>query len=354
MESYKVMKNLNKFFFPGELLDFSYRNKLPAAITPIKMSETESAFLTALLEQEKPKNVLELGVFAGGTTCLIMEVLSKVSPNAHLTSVDLYDNWFDDPSKKTGFLCKSSSAPISWELITGKYLPELASEFTPFDFVILDTVHFVPGELLDILVILKMVQDKAIVVLHDINLFATGFAWQQNAFATKLVYDAVVGEKINVLIPNSLEPANIGAFIVTEDTLKYIINLFLLFSFRWEYIISKEEFNIYHKFYELNYGPEYAEYFAISYEQNKNLYQKLKEKDRVLNEINTNSHSYNIFLQHKKHFWSSDSTIVNNLHQNSIKKEIKRRIVAKYPKLSRLFLPALKVCYNGAKKCGLI
>lgn len=147
----------NSIFGSADFLRYEYRAGLDPAISPIKMNEFESAYLAGLLEHKKPQNVLELGVSAGGTTCLIMEVLSKVSPNAHLTSVDLYDNWFDDPSKKTGFLCNKLTAPINWQLITGKYLPELASEFTPFDFVIMDTVHFVPRELLDIPVVLKMV-----------------------------------------------------------------------------------------------------------------------------------------------------------------------------------------------------
>ena len=45
------------------------------------------------------------------------------------------------------------------------------------DFIIIDTVHFMPGEFLTFLTALPQLKDGCIVVLHDIHLNMVGFEY---------------------------------------------------------------------------------------------------------------------------------------------------------------------------------
>lgn len=315
------MKKLEvPFFSKQDISSPEYRAALPAGITPIMMNEFESAFLAGLLENEKPKNVLELGVSAGGTTCLIHDVLKKASPGAMLHSVDLYEDWFDDPAYKTGYLATAyCGGSPSWKLHTGKYFVELVSTFSqPFDFVILDTVHFFPGELLDLLVVLTNMTENAIILLHDINLASIGVSWQREAFATKLIYDAIVGEKFITLESNHNLP-NIGALRINHDTYKYIENLFLLFSFKWEYLIPEVCYKLYHTFYEQYYGEECAEYFLLSYEPTRCFFKKLESELTGDGPSKSSHQGDKIFNAHLTHLNENSFVSVLGLLRNAQK-----------------------------------
>jgi len=257
--------------FSKNICDYSIREKLPDTVKEIEMSLFESAFLCGLIKQYKPENILEVGVSAGGTTSLMLTALKEYGLKTNLYSVDILPSWYRDKKLRTGWTAYDNfpKAP-NWALYTGLYLPQILPKLNlKFDMCVIDTLHVLPGEALDFLVAIKFMNMGGIVCFHDIALY---FYYKQfyESFATKVVYDACVGDKIlceetdyDFGIPN------IGAFVVTEDTYKYIDNPFSTLSMRWSYLPSQEEKDIYAKFYEHHYGKEYAHFFELAYKQNR-------------------------------------------------------------------------------------
>lgn len=277
-----------------------FRANLPETINHIEMSYFESSFLAGLLCLDQPKNILEVGVSAGGTTALILNVLSSLNNNAHLNSVDLNEKWYVDKQKETGYLAKQMPYD-NWQLHTGKYLPEVIDNLPhPFDFCILDTVHSLPGELLDFLVLLPYMKLNSILVLHDINLFFIGQHFQRDSFSNKILYDNICGEKIYTLDTETNQLPNIGAVRITEDTIKYINNVFYSFAMAWVYIPNENEFNIYYNFFKKTYGEKYADYFLLAFNQNKELLSMIEKEKNIqpidLSKNGTNEVSMRSFL----------------------------------------------------------
>ena len=75
----------------------------------------------------------------------------------------------------------------------GKILPYVIEKIgSEIDFVVLDTCHILPGELLYFLCILPYLKNGAVVVFHDITLNLQG---ADKAYATKIVLDMSTGKK---------------------------------------------------------------------------------------------------------------------------------------------------------------
>lgn len=342
-----------KIFSSPDWLDYGIRESLSPDIAPIKMSVFESAFLAGLLEKAKPLNVLELGVSAGGTTCLILDALRKCAPAAKLSSVDLFERWFDDPALKTGYLvlAREKTPAQDWKLYTGKYLPQIIHELPqPIDFAIIDTVHFLPGELLDVLVLLPYMKPDGILLFHDINLYAIGYEWMANGLATKVIFDALPGEKILVRDDSSSLLPNIGAIRINHDSLKYVENLFLSLSLPWHYLIRPEEFDIYYQCYARLYGEEFAQYFYLAYEQNKFIF--AKRENNVL--MHDQSQSRKIFLQNKRNFSCFASEYEFTPASTSLRENIKEKLKERYPNSYNKILPVLRIGYRMAKRLNLV
>lgn len=89
--------------------------------------------------------------------------------------------------------------------------------------------------------------DNGIIVFHDIHLH---FGNKQSAYATKLIFDSCVGQKLmaRALSRSNMLP-NIGALIIGNNIQKYIKDCFQLFSMKWEYQIKDSEFKIYYDFF---------------------------------------------------------------------------------------------------------
>lgn len=125
------------------------------------MERSESSFICSLLQVYRPKKILEVGVAAGGTTAMVLQVLEDMNMPYEMYSVDLAPK---TAGQDTGFLAtfaKENNLLITppqstlcgtHEFYLGKYLPQVIDEIGGnIDFVILDTVHYTPGELLDFL-----------------------------------------------------------------------------------------------------------------------------------------------------------------------------------------------------------
>ena len=153
-------------------------------------------------------------------------------------------------------------------MLLGKFLPEwlpdIAAEAEDgIDFVILDTVHKTPGEMLDFLAILPYLTPDACVVLHDIG--AQHYWGDATTFATQLVLSVVTADLILREDPDrQLRYPNIGAFTVNAETRKYIRNVFCALTLPWHYLPEAKELSLYREFYTRHYDDACLRLFDMA------------------------------------------------------------------------------------------
>lgn len=156
-------------------------------------------------------------------------------------------------------------------------MPQVIDEIGDgIDFVILDTVHYTPGELLDFPVMLPYLKDGAIVVLHDVVLNQRNLSYHKpDAHATGLLLSTVVAPEkfLNSVKADKNQPfqyPNIGAFKVDESTRSHIENVFMALMLTWHYLPQDDEIKIYRDFYAKHYSAELLTIFDEAVRLNKN------------------------------------------------------------------------------------
>ncbi len=249
---------------------FEYQNLGEDYKQHSQMSDQDRLFLTTLVHRYKPKKILELGVSKGGSSYLILNMIKNDSAS-HLYSID-YNEWhYRIKDKKTGYLLDSyPELKEQWTLKTGgmalNFLDEISSsekEEEKFDFCFIDTVHSIPGEILDLLQVLPYLKKNAVVCFHDTNLQMYG-GQKKLSSVNNLIMSALSGEK---LLPyykpyKSIYGSyftNIGAVILDENI--SIFNLFNLLTLNWLYMPSMEDLVKLKLFYERFYNKYYINYF---------------------------------------------------------------------------------------------
>ena len=134
------------------------------------MGKKQYSFINGIIRKHRPKNCLEVGVASGGSSVLILNAIKDIK-GAKLISLDLNTNFYLNPYYKTGYRVKRFFPELSknWQLFTGEqphvFLEKLKMKF---DFVFLDTAHITPGEIINLIEVLPFLNEKAIIILHDI------------------------------------------------------------------------------------------------------------------------------------------------------------------------------------------
>lgn len=233
-----------------------------------EMSDFESAFLCGLIKMRRPKKILEVGVAGGGTTAILAKTIDMLDMNTDtkLWSVDLSEAYYRDPSKITGFLADGikTDKPVKRKMLLGEVLPRRLEKIGgDIDFVILDTVHITPGEILDFLAVFPFLSPDACVVLHDIG--ASYYWGDDTTFATQLLLNTVTADII-LMEDHDREYCypNIGAFLINEDTSRYIENMFSVFTLPWHYMPADDELLIYRDWYKKYYDTACVRMFDIA------------------------------------------------------------------------------------------
>ena len=239
------------YYEPREIL-----NEISKEATP-EMSAWQSSYLCGLIKEYRPSKILEVGVSAGGTTALILNTMNLIGGRTELWSVDISENYYAKPWLKTGFMAEEAKDIIGRNKVVHHLkigmVPEVIDDIGgEIDFLILDTVHMVPGEILDFPICLPYLKKDAIVVLHDVILHATT-RYTYN-YATQLLLDCVTAEKIPVFgVDTELGYPNIAAFRINDDTKKYIYDVFSALLLPWMYNIPDKEIEVYrNKYKQLN------------------------------------------------------------------------------------------------------
>lgn len=248
-----------------DIYDPSIMDGFPVTEAAIELSAENCQFLAGLIKRYRPSTLLEVGVSAGGSSALLLHALDKLGLESELVSVDLLERWNKDAGFATGWAAaKLYPDRKNWQLHTGSFLPEIIETLNmEFDFCFLDTVHRLPGELLDYLVVLPFMREGGIIAMHDTAMYY----WIENQVATRVLYDACVGKKI---IPPQLtkSDANLSAFQITDETYRHVENIFSALCMPWGQIIAPKQFHIYHEFFKKYYGEEAADWFARVWEWN--------------------------------------------------------------------------------------
>lgn len=241
-----------------------------------EMSDMQHALLCGLLKKYKPKKIVEVGVAAGGTTAVILNCISMLGLNSEVYSVDKSERYYLDGNKRTGYLADECKKYLDKEvkhcMYLGGYLPEYLDEIGgDIDFLILDTIHTLPGELLDFLAAFPGLNGRAVVVLHDILLNHLTEVGDVNSVATRVLLSSAVGEKIICKgDDNQYNCIGLGAFEVTKETETYIGNVFSALMMTWNYIPDTKQIELYKECFFRYYCNDLVEAFDIAVEMNKN------------------------------------------------------------------------------------
>jgi hypothetical protein len=153
-----------------------------------------------------------------------------------------------------------------------------------YDFAVIDTAHIHPMETLNFLCVLPYLNDGAVVVLHDTSLHI--YNANSMAVATRILMSTVAAHKIEPNVSGTFPP-NIAAFQVTQDTRKYVENIFSSLFLPWGMVIDASIINSIRILLEKHYDKKLVAMFDGAY--------LLAENFRVSNQesyIETTAHHY--------------------------------------------------------------
>jgi len=220
-----------------------------------EMTAGESVFLTQLILQTRPKKILELGVSAGGSSALILNAIQNL-PDTVFHSVEYSATWWRGTNLPSGFLIEKRFP--DWRARWHLHLPGTAAEFMQeigdgIDFCLIDTVHLLPGEILDFLMVLPYLAPGAVVVIHDIALQTVAPLCHSNI----LLFQALRGDHV---LPDATDREgfpfpNIGAVCLAHE--QAVVDLFRLLALPWQhYMPTAHDLSAVRSLFARHYAPE--------------------------------------------------------------------------------------------------
>ncbi len=245
------------------------RAKILPQITQVdgepEMSEDESAFLCGLIRDKTPATVMEVGIAGGGTTAILLQCLSDLDYACTMYSVDVSERFYRDPGRKSGFLGEEAlklihPPGIRHEFLLGSVACEWCDKknINGIDFLILDTAHIMPGEVLDMITLLPYLKDGAVVVLHDTS-FNTA-STEKHGYATSLLMAAVTADRYLNFKSGDYCP-NISAFVVDQSTRDHVEQLFLALMVTWKYSPDPSQIDSYRRIVNTYYDRKLIDLF---------------------------------------------------------------------------------------------
>ena len=247
-----------------------------------EMTKSQLEFVCRLLEENKPHKIVEVGIAAGGTSVVIINKINSLNLNVEMYSVDLSKEFYRDKTKETGYLIdeylnNNEITNLQYTKLLGDYAINFLNDIgNDIDFLILDTVHSLPGEILDFLAFVPYLKNNAIVVVHDIVM--NHLSDNQWGFATQVLLDCVVADKLTP-IECGKEYPDIGAFRINHDTKKYLDDVFNAMMITWNYIPGTKEVQLYRSHYERHFSRNQLHIFDEAVKANQSTYNKIKENE---------------------------------------------------------------------------
>lgn len=245
----------------------------------MELTREQAAVICGLIKEYRPRKILELGVAAGGSTCLILKCLELLGlSETVMYSLDINERFYRGKEKEAGWLLKENKEEFSnyrkHTFMLGKLAVERIEEIGDgIDFLFLDTVHSIPGEILDFLLIYPYLTPNAIVVLHDTNLHHESS--NEKAICNRVLVNTVKADKFYT---SKREFLNVGAFRITEDTHKYIEDVFASLLLPWTYYVNDEIRQRYREAYRACYSEELLSIYDNALEMTQLHYWKMRNK----------------------------------------------------------------------------
>ena len=291
---FKLFKKQNNFN-----INFEYYNYEREIITDkvkklagYELNINEAYFLNGIIRKIKPKNCIEIGTSRGGSAILILNAIKDIN-NSILISIDLNTRFYKNVSLNTGYRVKKYFPNLAnkWKLFTGKqpnkFLDKLKMKF---DFLFLDTIHVAPGEIINLIEVLPFLNEKGIIVLHDINyhnLVLNNLLNIKNLFKKKIsrlhpsniyLFTTLYGDKV-IIKDKNYENLNIGAIFLYQNQKKHFIDYFLLLLSPWQYMLNDEKINELKDFIKKYYKDQiYLNIFNKAVEYNKVYFGNINNK----------------------------------------------------------------------------
>ena len=224
----------------------------------VEMSNGEIWFLKYFLKKYNPKKIVEVGISAGGNT---VNLLHWKNPDAQLFSIDVSTQWYQDSSKLSGWMADELDVKDNWKIYRGYDYLDVYNEIgDDIDFIIIDTVHFMPGEFLTFLTALPQLKDGCIVVFHDIHLNIVRILGDNfkkvdiAAHCTGLLFGGVSSNMKWSLKSDDI--SNIGAFVVDSSTRRNINDVFHILCSAWQMFPNELNLKGYLEYISDNYPLE--------------------------------------------------------------------------------------------------
>lgn len=270
-----------------------------------EMTDFESAFLCGLIRKKRPHKIVEVGIAAGATTAIILKSLELLGleDECEVFSVDLSERFYRGGPERSGYLAdellNQRGSHFKHTFLLGKLLPEVIDQIgSDVDFVILDTVHAMPGEILEFLTIYPYMKLGATVVLHDIALSHYNRPTLYS-YCTQVLLRSVVADKYFMYDESSsLKYPNIGAFDTNDNTAQSISDVFHALTINWVLRLEPQDFKLYCNHFESHYGKETASLFTTIYEMQEHTYHAIFEN--TIMETKTNPEIEQLQQQLKK------------------------------------------------------
>lgn len=261
-----MFKYIGKWYEPLRILE-----KLPMN-GRCEMTSDQLGFLCGMLRKVRPTKMLEVGVAAGGTSCVVLEALQLLcnqdNTESELYSVDLSTYLYNDSSKMTGYMVENMRGRITkvrHSTYYGAMLPEYISQIGgDIDLLLLDSAHVMPGEILDFLLALPFLKNNATVIVHDIMLSLIAEN-RPVSIATNVLLEAVSAEKYlshTDDYPGGVD--NIGGFVIAERTQDEIANVFMSLLKKWSYVLDDKQYMQYHELFSQHYDTECLNLFEAA------------------------------------------------------------------------------------------
>ncbi len=239
--------------------------------TQKSLSDENVSWICSIIEKYQPKRILELGVSTGGATAVYLNCIQTLGLACELVSVDTETVAIHKKGKPViGEEVQALKEELNlenWKLLTGKWIPEIVDELGVFDLIIMDTVHFVPGEILDFLCLKKNIHKHTIIITDDINIesrYPELYPENLNGVSSNAMLLSVL--KGTLLFPNQKFPEIAG--IILEENKIDENRLLLCLSHKWNTDLKGVKEKYWKKLQEL-YGKEFKTRVELIYDKYK-------------------------------------------------------------------------------------
>lgn len=250
----------------------------------VEMTTDEQAFLCGLIHEKRPEKILEIGVAEGGGTLLMAVCLNLLRQKSHIFSVDLFAKLYIDDSKETGYVYKNNTdlvKGVKHTFLSGATIAEQIEKVgADIDMAILDTTHYLPGELLDFICILPYLKDGAIVILHDTRASVcctddlasvkSGITAPWRCCSTQILFSVVKGKKYF-----DFNNPNIAAIEIGKETREHVNDVIMALGMTWGELLREPDITNYMKVIEKQYDEECRKLFQYSVRNNQIAYRNI-------------------------------------------------------------------------------